>query len=152
MSAITISNLTHSYRSHLALRDVTLTIESGEFFGLFGPNGAGKTTLIRILSTLVIPSSGTARVCDLDVVRDADKVRSLIGLVFSNENSFLWATQRQAEFRIFRRAAESWMGTESPPRRRFTRPVRSRRGCRLCRAIVFHRDASATQCCPRLVA
>ena len=58
-----------------------------DHFGIV-QQGAGKTTLIRILSTLVIPSSGTARVHDLDVVRHADKVRSQIGLVFSNENSF----------------------------------------------------------------
>jgi ABC-2 type transport system ATP-binding protein len=71
-----------------ALRGVTLTIGTGEFFGLFGPNGAGKTTLIRILSTLVIPVGGTARVLGFDVVRHAAQVRACIGLVFSNENSF----------------------------------------------------------------
>jgi ABC-2 type transport system ATP-binding protein len=71
-----------------ALRDVTLQIERGEFFGLFGPNGAGKTTLIRILTTLVIPSGGAAQVHGFDVVRQPARVRSLVGMVFSNENSF----------------------------------------------------------------
>jgi ABC-2 type transport system ATP-binding protein len=71
-----------------ALRDVSLNIDPGEFFGLFGPNGAGKTTLIRILTTLVIPTSGSAQVYGFDVVRQAPQVRALVGLVFSNENSF----------------------------------------------------------------
>jgi len=115
MSAITISHLTHSYRSNLALRDVSLTIESGEFFGLFGPNGAGKTTLIRILSTLVIPSSGTACVHDLDVVRDADAVRSLIGLVFSNENSFYGRLSGRQNLEFF--AALQNLGWEQSRRR-----------------------------------
>lgn len=71
-----------------ALRGVTLTIAPGEFFGLFGPNGAGKTTLICCLSTLVIPTGGSARVQGFDVVREAAHVRANIGLVFSNESSF----------------------------------------------------------------
>ncbi|MBI5714507.1 MAG: ABC transporter ATP-binding protein [Chloroflexi bacterium] len=112
---ISISNLTHSYRSHLALRDVTLTIEAGEFFGLFGPNGAGKTTLIRILSTLVIPSSGTARVHDLDVVRHADAVRSQIGLVFGNENSFYGRLSGRQNLEFF--AALQNLGWEQSRRR-----------------------------------
>lgn len=70
-----------------ALRAVTLTVPRGEFFGLFGPNGAGKTTFIRVLATLVAPTSGHARVLGLDVVRDAARVRAQIGLVFSNENA-----------------------------------------------------------------
>ena len=70
------------------MRDVNLSIEPGEFFGLFGPNGAGKTTLIRILTTLIIPSHGSAAIHGHDVVRSASQARALIGLVFSNENSF----------------------------------------------------------------
>jgi ABC-2 type transport system ATP-binding protein len=71
-----------------ALRDVNLDVEPGEFFGLFGPNGAGKTTLIRILTTLILPTSGSAAIHGHDVVREAGAARALIGLVFSNENSF----------------------------------------------------------------
>ena len=92
LPAISTAHLAHNFATthgtvH-ALQDVTLTIGHGEFFGLFGPNGAGKTTLIRILSTLIIPTSGTASVHGFDVVRDSDRVRASIGLVFSNENSF----------------------------------------------------------------
>ena len=115
MPAITITNLTHAYRSKIALRDVSLTIESGEFFGLFGPNGAGKTTLIRVLSTLVIPSSGTARIHDLDIVRHADKVRSQIGLVFSNENSFYGRLSGRQNLEFF--AALQNLGREQSRRR-----------------------------------
>jgi ABC-2 type transport system ATP-binding protein len=71
-----------------ALSDLTLDIEAGEFFGLFGPNGAGKTTLIRILSTLILPTSGSAAIYGHDVVRQAGLARAHLGLVFSNENSF----------------------------------------------------------------
>lgn len=90
--AISASHLTHDFPTpggpvH-ALRDVTLRVERGEFFGLFGPNGAGKTTLIRILTTLVIPTGGTAQVHGFDVVREPAGVRALVGLVFSSENSF----------------------------------------------------------------
>jgi ABC-2 type transport system ATP-binding protein len=90
--AIAVHELTHRFPSPRgaveALRALTLTIEPGEFFGLFGPNGAGKTTFIRILSTLITPTSGSAQVQGLDVARDSAQVRARIGLVSSNENSF----------------------------------------------------------------
>ena len=90
--AIAASALTHAFPaargSVQALRGVDLRIEPGQFFGLFGPNGAGKTTLIRILATLIRPTSGTAQVHGFDVVRQAAQVRAHIGLVFSNENTF----------------------------------------------------------------
>lgn len=68
-----------------ALVGIDLQIESGEFFGILGPNGAGKTTLIRILSTLLTPSGGTATVDGLDVVSQAKEVRRRIGVVFGGE-------------------------------------------------------------------
>jgi ABC-2 type transport system ATP-binding protein len=63
-----------------ALQGVTFAVPAGSVVGLLGPNGAGKTTTINILSTLVRPSTGTAKVAGLDVVRDAAKVRAAIGL------------------------------------------------------------------------
>jgi ABC-2 type transport system ATP-binding protein len=71
----------------LALEDVNLEIAQGELFGLLGPNGAGKTTLIKILTTLLAPSSGMARVAGYDVSREAQKVRPLINMVSGGESS-----------------------------------------------------------------
>lgn len=71
----------------LALSDVSLKVNRGELFGLLGPNGAGKTTLVKILTTLLLPSSGTARVCGLDVIKKADAIRSRINMVSGGEYS-----------------------------------------------------------------
>jgi ABC-2 type transport system ATP-binding protein len=73
-----------------ALQDVNLIIEQGSFYGLLGPNGAGKTTLIKILSTLVLPTSGRAYVNGFDVVHQQKQVRGSIGLVVNDERSFYW--------------------------------------------------------------
>jgi ABC-2 type transport system ATP-binding protein len=62
-----------------AVDGISFGVERGGFFGFLGPNGAGKTTTLRILSTLLTPTSGTARLLGMDVVRDADRVRRRIG-------------------------------------------------------------------------
>jgi ABC-2 type transport system ATP-binding protein len=71
----------------VALDRLDLRIERGEVFGLLGPNGAGKTTCIKILNTLLFPTSGEARVAGFDVVRQAREVREVIGLVSGGESS-----------------------------------------------------------------
>ena len=68
-----------------AVRGISFSIEKGELFGLLGPNGAGKTTTIKMLITLLIPTSGTASVLGYDVVKDAREVRKRIGYVFGGE-------------------------------------------------------------------
>jgi ABC-2 type transport system ATP-binding protein len=68
-----------------AVRGITFHVERGELFGLLGPNGAGKTTTIKMLITLLLPTSGEARVLGLDVVHDAREVRKRIGYVFGGE-------------------------------------------------------------------
>ena len=69
-TAIEIKDVSKSYKSVKALRDISFNIRKGELFGLIGPDGAGKTTLFRILTTLTLPDSGSATVIGLDVVRD----------------------------------------------------------------------------------
>lgn len=71
----------------LALDDVSIQINHGELFGLLGPNGAGKTTLIKILTTLLAPSSGTALVAGYDVIKEPEKVRPRINMVSGGESS-----------------------------------------------------------------
>ena len=79
-AAVETSRLRKRYGAVQALRGVDLRIEAGSVFGLLGPNGAGKTTAVRILTTLLRPDEGSARVMGFDVVRDAAKVRQEIGL------------------------------------------------------------------------
>jgi ABC-2 type transport system ATP-binding protein len=67
-----------------AVDDVSFSVRHGEIFGLLGPNGAGKSTLIRILTTLLVPSSGSARVDAFDVAREPERVRAIIGVCPQN--------------------------------------------------------------------
>jgi ABC-2 type transport system ATP-binding protein len=71
-----------------ALNGVSLNVKWGEVYGLLGPNGAGKTTTVKILSTLLIPDSGFARINGFDVVKEAKKVRGIIGLVLYPDKGF----------------------------------------------------------------
>ncbi|MDD9820397.1 MAG: ATP-binding cassette domain-containing protein [Nitrospira sp.] len=79
--AIEVTNLGKTYGSVTAVKDLSFTVYTGEIFGLLGPNGAGKSTTLRILITVLPPSSGTATVLGHDVTTSADTVRSLIGYV-----------------------------------------------------------------------
>jgi len=81
MSAISFKHLTKNYGSLVALNDVILDIEEGEFFGLLGPNGAGKTTLISILAGLCRPTKGSVEVMGHDVQSDFRSARRLLGIV-----------------------------------------------------------------------
>src|SRR3954451_9179577 len=78
--AVRAEGLRKAYGEVEALRGVDLTVPQGTVLGVLGPNGAGKTTAVRILTTLLPPDGGTARVAGLDVVADAQELRSKIGL------------------------------------------------------------------------
>ncbi len=79
--AIDVSRLCKTYDSHKAVDDLSFQVYAGEIFGLLGPNGAGKSTTLRTLITLLHPTSGTATIMGYDSVREADKVRTVIGYV-----------------------------------------------------------------------
>lgn len=79
--AIDVSRLSKTYDTYRAVDDLSFQVYAGEIFGLLGPNGAGKSTTLRTLITLLHPTSGTATVMGYDTVRDADKVRTVIGYV-----------------------------------------------------------------------
>jgi ABC-2 type transport system ATP-binding protein len=81
MVAIDVSHLCKSYGGHKAVEDLSFHVYAGEIFGLLGPNGAGKSTTLRILITLLQPTSGSATVLGYDTVREADAVRRAIGYV-----------------------------------------------------------------------
>lgn len=74
--------LTHSYGRRLALENLSFRVERAQIFGLLGPNGSGKTTLFRILSTLMVPTGGEARIQGFDAARQPNLVRQQTGIVF----------------------------------------------------------------------
>jgi ABC-2 type transport system ATP-binding protein len=87
MPIIETKNLTKKYHELTAVDKLNLQIEEGEIFGLLGPNGAGKTTTLMMLTTLVKPTSGTAKVNGFDIVKDPGRVRKSIGMVFQDPSS-----------------------------------------------------------------
>lgn len=88
-------NLQKRFRTYHAVRGVSFSCYAGEVFGLLGPNGAGKTTTIRMLTTILRPTSGTARVAGRDVVREAEEVRGSIGVLPENAGVYGRLTGRE---------------------------------------------------------
>jgi ABC-2 type transport system ATP-binding protein len=81
MAAIDVRSIVKRFGTFTAVNGVSFTVEDGEIFGLLGPNGAGKSTLIRMLTTLLPPTQGTAMIHGFDVVKQADSVRQVIGVI-----------------------------------------------------------------------
>lgn len=83
MAAITLENIVKTYgekdKKVLAVDKATFAVEEGEMFGLIGPDGAGKTTIFRILTTLLLPDSGSASVAGYDIARDYTQIRNSVG-------------------------------------------------------------------------
>jgi ABC-2 type transport system ATP-binding protein len=94
--AIVATDLVKTYRGGVrALAGLRFTVEAGTIFGLLGPNGAGKSTTVKILTTLLRPDSGEARVAGIDVLGDSDKVRRHIGVVAQRSGVDHHATGRE---------------------------------------------------------
>ncbi len=92
---IELRNVTKVYGRLVAVQEVSFAVPQGIVFGLLGPNGAGKTTLVNILTTLLHPTSGLAFVGGHDVVREAARIRSLIGVVPQENNLDRYLTARE---------------------------------------------------------
>src|SRR5579875_2100626 len=78
---IEVNHLVKRFGEHRAVDDISFEVEKGEVFGLLGPNGAGKSTTIKMLTTLLSPTSGSARVNGFDITRQTNAVRHSIGYV-----------------------------------------------------------------------
>jgi ABC-2 type transport system ATP-binding protein len=112
MNAVEVDHLKRIFKIHvgiirrkakevLAVDDISFEIRKGELFGLLGPNGAGKTTTVKMLTTLLIPTAGTARVFGKDIVKDADDIRSQIGFIFGGERGLYWRLSGVDNLRYF---------------------------------------------------
>jgi ABC-2 type transport system ATP-binding protein len=112
VDAVEVRNLRRVYRTTIgvirrrakevvAVDDISFSVRSGELFGLLGPNGAGKTTTVKMLTTLLIPTGGTALILGKDVVRQADQIRSRIGFIFGGERGLYWRLSGIDNLRYF---------------------------------------------------
>jgi len=112
VNAIEISHIRRTFKSNIgvikrttkeviAVDDVSFEIREGELFGLLGPNGAGKTTTVKMLTTLLIPTSGSASVKGFDVVARAEEVRRRIGFIFGGERGLYWRLSGIDNLRYF---------------------------------------------------
>lgn len=95
MSSIKLNGLTKKFGSLTAVDNVTLSVEKGELFGLLGPNGAGKTTIINMLTTLLLPTSGSAKIEGYDIEKEADNVRRNIGIIFQEPSLDIGLTGKE---------------------------------------------------------
>src|SRR5215510_4305288 len=96
-----IGVIKRTIREVVAVEDVSFEIQEGELFGLLGPNGAGKTTTVKMLTTLLIPTSGSASVKGFDVVARAAEIRKCIGFIFGGERGLYWRLSGIDNLRYF---------------------------------------------------
>ena len=89
------------HKEVVAVDDISFEVADGELFGLLGPNGAGKTTTVKMLTTLLIPSSGSASIAGLDIVKQADELRGKIGFIFGGERGLYWRLSAIDNLRYF---------------------------------------------------
>jgi len=84
-----------------AVKGISFDVDFGELFGLVGPNGAGKTTTIKMLTTLLTPTSGTAKVLGFDIVREVMEIRRRIGIIFGGERGLYYRVTGRENLRYF---------------------------------------------------
>jgi ABC-2 type transport system ATP-binding protein len=142
---IATESLTKIYRHQVAVDRLTFTVDEGEIFGFLGPNGAGKTTTLLMLLGLTEPTSGRARILDIDPAREPIKVKSRVGYLQENMGFYSDLTARQmlrfvadlngigrreAEARIEKALTEVGLADEGPPKKiaAFSRGMRQRLG------------------------
>jgi ABC-2 type transport system ATP-binding protein len=94
-NVIEVEGLTKEFDGLVAVDHISFDVKSGEIFGFLGPNGAGKSTAIKMLTTLLNPTSGSAKVCGHDVVKERDEVRRCIGIVFQDRSSDVLLTGKE---------------------------------------------------------
>jgi len=110
--AITVSELRRVYHTSKgilrksrqvveAVKGISFDVDFGELFGLVGPNGAGKTTTIKMLTTLLTPTSGTSKVLGYDIVRDVVEIRRRIGIIFGGERGLYYRVSGRENLRYF---------------------------------------------------
>jgi len=97
----TIGVVRRKIKEVVAVDGITFDVNRGELFGLLGPNGAGKTTMIKMLTTLLIPTDGTAKILGYDVVDQANAIRSRIGFIFGGERGLYWRLSGIDNLRYF---------------------------------------------------
>ena len=88
IAAIEVHDLRKNFGHIEAVRGISFEVETGEIFGFLGHNGAGKTTTIRMLTGQLTPSGGTGRIGDFDIVRERSQIKSIIGVVFEDQNLY----------------------------------------------------------------
>jgi ABC-2 type transport system ATP-binding protein len=97
----TIGTIRRRTKEVVAVDGISFGVRDGELFGLLGPNGAGKTTTVKMLTTLLIPTSGTAAVLGHDVVKEASAIRPRIGFIFGGERGLYWRLSAKDNLRYF---------------------------------------------------
>ena len=96
MYSIEIENLTKKFKEKTAVNNVSLKIKQGELFSLLGTNGAGKTTTIKMLSTLILPTSGNIKINGLDINKDKQKIKQIRRSTKSKSKDFIWRMAKKS--------------------------------------------------------
>jgi ABC-2 type transport system ATP-binding protein len=97
----TIGTIRRRTKEVVGVDGISFDVREGELFGLLGPNGAGKTTTVKMLTTLLIPTAGSATILGHDIVREAEAIRPRIGFIFGGERGLYWRLSAKDNLRYF---------------------------------------------------